>query len=239
MKEVRYFYVPQPASGELPAEEASHATRVLRLGTGSEIFLVDGRGTLYRAAITEASNHHCRFAVEEELPQEAEWAAAIHLALAPTKNIDRVEWLVEKATEIGVDRISLLDCQFSERRVVKTERLGKVAVSAMKQSHKARLPQIDEVEPFRRFIGRADLPAQRFIAHCYEAAEKPFLGDVLSPAQPALVLVGPEGDFSVDEVRAAEAAGFRSVSLGNSRLRTETAALVAVHLMRLANRIID
>ena len=149
--------------------------------------------------------------------------------------MDRVEWFVEKATEIGFDHLSLLECRFSERRSVKTERLEKIVVSAMKQSHKAWKPLIDELQPFRQFIARQDLPAQRFIAHCYEG-DRPFLLDVLQPRTPALVLIGPEGDFSIDEVQAAEAAGFRSVSLGTSRLRTETAALAAVHLMRLANR---
>ena len=117
---------------------------------------------------------------------------------------------------------------------MKNERLEKIIVSAMKQSHKAWLPQLDEMTPFRKFITQPDLPAQRFIAHCYEG-EKPFLLDLLAPCTPALVLIGPEGDFSIDEVREAEAAGFRSVSLGTSRLRTETAALVAVHMMRIRN----
>ncbi len=245
MKEIRYFYVPDPGCGELPSDEAQHAVRVLRLGAGAELVLVDGRGTLHDAVITEASNHHCRFAVTQSRPQEPEWHGTIHLAMAPTKNMDRVEWFVEKATEIGLDRLSLLDSQFAERRVVKTERLERVAVAAMKQSHKAWKPVIDELEPFAAFVRRVDLPEQRFIAHCYDAsdiagdtaaAEKPFLLDVLERNRPALVLIGPEGDFSVDEVRKAEAAGFRSVSLGTSRLRTETAALVAVHIMRLANR---
>jgi len=174
--------------------------------------------------------------------------------------MDRMEWFAEKATEIGMDRLSLLECRFSERRVVKTERLEKIVVSAMKQSHKAWKPVVEELQAFKKFISREDLPAQRFIAHCYEeqdlrkgavgeaapatattnlaagASEKPFLLDILQPQTPALVLIGPEGDFSIDEVRQAEAAGFRPISLGKSRLRTETAALVAVHLMRLNNR---
>ena len=251
MKEQRFFYTPEPTVCQLPADEAQHALRVLRLQMGDELFLMDGCGTFYRAVITEVSNHHCRYRIEETLPQQPEWQGTIHLAVAPTKNMDRMEWLAEKAAEGGLDRLSLLDCRFSERRVVKTERLDKILVAAMKQSHKAWKPALDEMESFQRFIRRSDLPAQRFIAHCYEEADiivpeasavpestgaKPFLPDVLEPRTPALVLIGPEGDFSVEEVRAAEAAGFRSVSLGTSRLRTETAALVAVHLMRLANR---
>lgn len=239
MKEVRFFYTPEPEAGQLPAEEAQHALRVLRLQMGDEIHLMDGTGGFYRAVITEATGHHCRYRIEAREPQQPEWTGMIHLAVAPTKNMDRMEWLVEKATEVGLDRLSLLDCRFSERRVVKTERLDKILVAAMKQSHKAWKPLLDEMTPFQRFIQRADLPAQRFIAHCYTDLNQesaPFLLDILQPQTPALVLIGPEGDFSIDEVRAAEAAGFRSVSLGTSRLRTETAALVAVHLMRLANR---
>lgn len=235
MKEVRYFYTPTPEAGVLPADETQHALRVLRLQMGDKVCLMDGQGNFFHALITETDSRHCRYRIEEALPQRPEWTGGIWLAVAPTKNIDRIEWLSEKATEIGFDHLSLLECRFSERRIVKAERIEKILVAAMKQSHKAWKPQLDEMMPFPRFVQRPDLPAQRFIAHCYEG-EKPFLADVLQPRTPALVLVGPEGDFSTDEVRAAEAAGFRSVSLGTSRLRTETAALVAVHLMRLANR---
>lgn len=242
MKELRLFYTPDPESLQLPADEAQHVLRVLRLQMGDELNLADGRGSFYRAVITEAGGHHCRYRILETLPQQPEWNGTIHLAVAPTKNMDRLEWLAEKATEIGFDRLSLLDCRFSERRQVKTDRLEKIVVAAMKQSHKVWKPQLDPMIPFREFIARPDLPAQRFIAHCYpmsdvasDVLKKPFLLDILQPQTPALVLVGPEGDFSIDEVRCAEAAGFQSVSLGTSRLRTETAALVAVHLMRLAN----
>ena len=235
MKEQRFFYTPLPKSGQLPTDEAQHALRVLRLGMGDELSLMDGSGTFYNAIITEADNHNCRYRITECLPQQSEWQGTIHVAVAPTKNMDRIEWLAEKATEIGIDRLSLLNCRFSERRVVKNERIEKILVAAMKQSHKAWKPQLDEMMPFYNFIARPDLPAQRFIAHCYEG-DRPFLLDILEPHTSALVLIGPEGDFSIDEVHAAEAAGFRSVSLGSSRLRTETAALVAVHLMRLANR---
>jgi 16S rRNA (uracil1498-N3)-methyltransferase len=249
MKEQRFFYTPQPESGQLPDDEAQHALRVLRLQMGDEIHLMDGRGTFHRATITEAGGHRCRYRIMESLPQQPEWMGYIHVAVAPTKNMDRMEWLAEKATEVGMDELSLLECRFSERRVVKTERLDKILVSAMKQSHKAWKPRLNELTPFQQFIARTDLPSQRFIAHCYDPADipvtvpdgspsgsLPFLFDLLQSRTPALVLIGPEGDFSIDEVRAAEAAGFRSISLGTSRLRTETAALVAVHLMRLANR---
>ncbi len=244
MKEQRFFYCPEPLRGELPEEEARHALRVLRMTVGDELWLMDGCGHFSRAVITVATGHRCLFSIEETLQQQPEWCGHIHLAMAPTKNMDRTEWMAEKATEIGLDELTLLDCRFSERRSVKTDRIDKILVAAMKQSHKAWKPVLHDMQAFKQFVGRADLPPQRFIAHCYDMADvgggaKPYLLDALMalPAQAAsslLVLVGPEGDFSVDEVRLAHQAGFRSVSLGTSRLRTETAALVAVHLMRIA-----
>lgn len=248
MKETHLFYVPALPDGpcELPSEEAGHAVRVLRLREGDAVKLTDGKGTFYDARIALASPKRCLLEVERSYPDTPLWRGAIHLAVAPTKNMDRMEWLVEKATEIGVDRITLLDCDNSERHVVKTERLEKIAIAAMKQSHKAYLPVITPMTPFRQFVASA--PAgQRFIAHCYEAQNadgeglhlsgRNFLGDLLTAGEDACVLIGPEGDFSLDEVKLAETSGFRPISLGESRLRTETAALVAVHLMYLSHRI--
>lgn len=239
MKEERFFYDPN-LSGELPQEEAHHAVKVLRLQSGDEINLMDGKGLFCRAEITSASNHHCRYEITAREEQQPVWTGHLHLAMAPTKLMDRVEWFAEKATEVGFDELTFLDCQFSERHVVKGERIDKILVSAMKQSHKAWKPQLNEMSTFGRFI-TTHRPGDCFICHCYEQRDvscqdgKPFLLDVLKPGQPATVLVGPEGDFSLDEVRLAEANGYRSVNLGRSRLRTETAALIAVHLMQLAN----
>ncbi len=233
MKEVRYFYAPDAASStELPADEAGHALRVLRLGVGDELLLADGKGCFYRATITAATGHRCTYRIEETLPQEPAWKGHLHLAMAPTKLMDRVEWFAEKATEIGFDELSFLECQFSERRVVKEERIDKILVSAMKQSHKAWKPKLNNIKRFRDFINQ-EREGDKFICHCYESEDKPLLFDVLRPGVPTTVLIGPEGDFSIDEVRQALQNGFRSVSLGSSRLRTETAALVAVHMMQL------
>ena len=139
MKETRYFYVPDAANQkELPSDEAMHALRVLRLKSGDEMFLMDGVGNYYRAEVTIAATHHCYYEIKECLPQEPQWKGHIHLAIAPTKMMDRMEWLVEKATEIGIDEFSFLNCQFSERRLLKTARLDKIVVSAVKQSHKGR-----------------------------------------------------------------------------------------------------
>lgn len=251
MKEVRYFYAPDIASSnELPAEEAAHCLRVLRLQAGDEIHLTDGCGGFYRAEITTATNKRCLFDVIEEQHPEKAWHGHLHLAVAPTKNNDRIEWLAEKATEIGFDELTFLNCRYSERKQMKAERIDKILVSAMKQSHKFEKPQLNEMTDFKKFVENVQ-SEQKFIAHCYDEADitgeshsdqpkemdagKPFLLDVLSADKDALVMIGPEGDFSVDEVRWALAHGFRSVSLGKSRMRTETAALAAVHLMSISH----
>lgn len=238
MKEVRYFYVPDAATAtELPEEEAQHACRVLRMETGDEMMLMDGEGVYYRAVVSEATKKRCLYRIEETLPQKRQWAPHLHLAMAPTKNMDRTEWFAEKATEIGFDELSFLRCKFSERTVIKNERVDKILVSAMKQSHKAWKPVLNEMTDFKDFVSQ-DFKGQKFICHCYEEeslGEKVKLKDALKAGEDALVMIGPEGDFSVDEVRLAESLGFQSVSLGESRLRTETAALVAVHLMNLIN----
>lgn len=244
MKETRFFYDPQ-ISGELPQDEAKHATRVLRLTAGDELLLMDGKGSFFRAEITVADNHRCLYRILETMPQEPAWEGHIHLAMAPTKLNDRVEWFAEKATEIGMDELSFLDCKFSERRVIKCERIDKILISAVKQSHKAWKPVLNEMTSFERFI-KQERKGDKFICHCYDEEDieggepntcaKPFLMDVLRRGVETTVLIGPEGDFSVDEVRLAQKNGYRSVSLGTSRLRTETAALVAVHMMQLINQ---
>ena len=240
MKEIRFFYDPQ-ISGELPEDEAKHATRVLRLSAGDELLLMDGNGIFFRAEITVADNHRCLYRILEDMPQERAWEGHIHLAMAPTKLNDRVEWFAEKATEIGMDELSFLDCRFSERRIIKCERIDKILISAVKQSHKAWKPVLNEMTSFERFV-KAERKGDKFICHCYdqedieEGTEKPFLMDVLKRGVASTVLIGPEGDFSVDEVKLALQHGYRSVSLGTSRLRTETSALVAVHMMQLINQ---
>lgn len=255
MKEVRYFYVPDAANQvELPAEEATHALRVLRLKGGDEIFLMDGEGAFYRAEVTAASSKRCLYEIKENMPQQRAWKGHIHLAIAPTKMMERIEWMAEKATEIGFDELSFLNCQFSERKVVKTPRIDKIVISAVKQSHKAWKPVVNELESFKDFI-QTPRSGRKFICHCYEEVEKKdFFTEINSccmdsdasqdssasqesDADDITVLVGPEGDFSIDEVRLAVENGYESVSLGTSRLRTETAGLVAVHMAHIARRI--
>lgn len=240
MKEVRFFYVPDASIvQELPDEEAQHAIRVLRLGVGDEVMLMDGKGVFYRAEITDATKKHCAYRIVETMPQTRQWYGHLHLAMAPTKNIDRTEWLAEKATEIGFDELTFLRCQFSERTILKEERIDKILISAMKQSHKAEKPQLHGMTDFKEFISR-DFKGGKYICHCYDQPDlqpKQILKSLLKPQEDAVVLIGPEGDFSIDEVRMAEHAGFVPVTLGTSRLRTETAALVAVHLMHLVNEV--
>ncbi len=242
MKETRFFFVPDARNRvELPQDEANHATRVLRLAEGDDFFIMDGEGYFFRAIITVATNHRCLYKIIDIMPQERAWEGHIHLAMAPTKLNDRTEWFAEKATEIGLDELSFLDCKFSERRVIKCERIDKILISAVKQSHKAWKPILNEMTPFERFV-QQERKGDKFICHCYnqedigEGKEKPLLMDVLRRGVETTVMVGPEGDFSIDEVRLALKNGYRSVSLGTSRLRTETAALVAVHMMQLKNQ---
>lgn len=239
MKEVRFFYVPDAAQvNELPADEAMHAMRVLRLKGGDELFLMDGVGNFYRAQVTIAATHHCYYEILEVLPQERQWKGRFHLAIAPTKMMDRMEWMVEKATEVGVDEISFLNCAFSERRVVKNPRVEKIIVSAMKQSHKAWKPVLNEMSTFAHFIEQPRAGV-KYIAHCYDEIPRVNLFDELrkTPDETEMtVLIGPEGDFSIDEVRQAVDHGYQSVSLGTSRLRTETAGLAAVMMMQLSKQ---
>jgi 16S rRNA (uracil1498-N3)-methyltransferase len=176
------------------------------------------------------------YEIKEQMPQQRQWQGHLHLAIAPTKMMERIEWMTEKAVEIGVDEISFLNCQFSERRLVKIPRLEKIMVSAVKQSHKAWATQLNEIVNFDTFI-KQPREGHQYIAHCYEEVPRTYLFDELQKiavSDDTTVLIGPEGDFSIDEVRQAVAEGYISVHLGKSRLRTETAGLSAVMMMQLA-----
>ena len=239
MKETRFFYVPNAANEtEMPMEEAMHALRVLRLKSGDEMFLMDGNGTFYRAEVTIAATKHCMYEIKETLPQQKGWTGHIHLAMAPTKMMDRVEWLVEKATEIGFDEISFLNCKLSERKSMRTVRLDKIAIAAVKQSRKPWKPRINSFVNFKDFVSQPR-EGRKYIAHCYEEIERTDLFRELSamPKEESVtVLIGPEGDFSFDEVQLAISKGYQPITLGNSRLRTETAGLMAVAMAQLVLR---
>ena len=242
MKEARYFYVPHAGElQELPTDEASHALRVLRLKEGDEIFLIDGEGFFHRAEVTLTSSKHCCYEISESLPQRKTWRGHIHLAMAPTKMMERVEWMAEKATEIGFDELSFLECRFSERKVVKTERVERIVVAAVKQSRKAWMPTVNPIISFADFIITPRKGA-KYIAHCYEEIlRRDFYNCICennsAPDEDVTILIGPEGDFSTEEVKLAMQHGFIPVSLGQSRLRTETACLFAVMMANLARRL--
>ena len=188
------FYTPDiQLQAELPEEEAAHAIRVLRLQTGDEVMLTDGKGYFYRAEIGTATNKRCLVNILETIHQEPLWNGHLHIAMAPTKNMDRTEWFAEKATEIGFDELTFLNCRFSERKIIKTERIAKILISAIKQSLKARLPQLNEMTDFNKFVSQP-FKGRKFIAHCYEG-NKPLLKDIIRKGEDALVLIGPEGDF--------------------------------------------
>ena len=226
-----------------------HALRVLRLTEGDEINLVDGEGTLYKAVITAATGKHCHYDIAERLPQQRPWRGRLHIAMAPTKMMERTEWMAEKVTEIGVDELSFPECRFSERRKLRKERIEKVVVAAMKQSHKAWMPQVNDMCTFKQLIDN-ERSGLKYICHCYNEIEREELATMLREAthkagsnaeagdtdgEDITILIGPEGDFSIEEVRYAISKGYKSTSLGPSRLRTETAAIVAATLARFTN----
>jgi 16S rRNA (uracil1498-N3)-methyltransferase len=210
----------------LDAEESGHCVRVLRHRPGDEISVIDGRGTLYRCALEIADVKGAEARVLEA--QRGYGAHPYHLTMVvcPTKNIDRFEWFVEKATEIGVDVIAPVIGERSERRVLKTDRLRRLALSAAKQSLKAAIPTIAEPQSVRDFILDAPADALKLICYCFDDVERKQIQQLL-PAKEICILIGPEGDFSPEEAALARERGWVPVSLGDSRLRTETAAVVA------------
>lgn len=230
------FYAPDISLDPiLPEVESGHCVRVLRKQPGDSIDITDGKGHFFRAEIVDAHPKRCRVEILEVLPQAAHWQNRIELAVAPTKNMDRMEWLVEKATEVGIDRITFLKTRFSERKELKLERVEKIAIAAMKQSEKARLPILSGMIAMDAFL-KQGFEGQKMIAHCYEG-DKDLLSKAYRLGQDVLILIGPEGDFSREEVELARQAGFQEISLGKSRLRTETAALYACQAIHLLNQI--
>ncbi|GAA4409471.1 16S rRNA (uracil(1498)-N(3))-methyltransferase [Nibrella viscosa] len=228
------FYQPDFAQlFYLTEEDSRHAVKTLRLGAGDSISVTDGKGTRFDCLITKPDPRQCHVRLVE-FHTTLRRPFSIRLCVAPTKNIDRIEWLVEKAVEIGVERFSFFISRHSERRVLKTDRLVKIAVAAMKQSLQYYLPQFDEAVSFD-YLLRAIEEEHRFIAHLPELSVPEHLFRVTVPQTACVVLIGPEGDFSVDELKQAVDAGFRMVILGENRLRTETAALTACQIINLAN----
>jgi len=217
----------------LDEEQSAHAVRVLRYAAGDTIHIADGRGNMYEAVISNPHPKHCEVEIRSITPQTKHHRGNVHIAVAPTKNIERIEWMAEKCTEIGIDTITPLLCHYSERKVIRTDRLAKIILSAAKQSLSAYLPTLNELTPFKDCVINAT-EQRRYIAHSSPWLDKKDLRDELrkSDAEAStIVLIGAEGGFSDDEVRLAMEHGFVPVSLGDARLRTETAALVACMLV--------
>ena len=234
---MQLFYAPDivPPLHTLGEEESKHCVRVLRMGAGDTLHLTDGRGTLYRARIVEAAPKHCTVEVVETIPDYERLPYTLTMAVAPTKNIDRFEWFLEKAVEVGVTRIVTLRCDHRERRSINDERARRIVVSAMKQSLKAFLPQLDPMTPFAEFVAATVAPV-RLIAHCAATGQpKAYLPRAIEKGAPAVILIGPEGDFSPEEINFALENRFTAVTLGDQRLRTETAAVAAVVMTSVAN----
>lgn len=231
------FYAPDlECTLTLPADESAHCVRVLRKKEGDIITVTDGKGYRYECEITAASHKGVSLAIVSRQLIEPHWGVSITLAVAPTKNMDRMEWLVEKSVEIGIDRIVLLLCEHSERKVVKTERLVKIAVSAMKQSLKTRLPEVTELIRFDDFVASKPVGIC-MMGYCDRSLPRCEMVSVYTAGNDAVIMVGPEGDFSPSEVTHAMEAGFVPVTMGESRLRTETAALFGVEAIHIINQL--
>ncbi len=222
------FYAPDIATSlQLPESDSKHAVRVLRMKDGDTISVIDGRGSLYTCRLVDAHPRHAAVEIISVESRTLPWSQKLAVAVAPTKHMDRMEWLVEKMTEVGVNTIIPMLTDRSERRELKTERLEKIAVSAMKQSLKAVMPEILPLTPLKQIIGMMP-EAGRYVAYCDEAIGKTDFAKVYTPGRDTLILIGPEGDFTPEEIRTTLGAGFRAVTLGENRLRTETAALYAL-----------
>jgi len=232
------FYTPDidPSNQQyfLNEEESKHCVRVLRLENGAELQLIDGKGGLYTAKIFDAHPKRTLLQIISVIQQFQKRNHYLHIAIVPTKNIERIEWFLEKATEIGIDEISFIICKRSERKDIKIERLNKVVTAAVKQSLKAYHPLLNETVSLKHFL---NLPfdGQKFIAHC-EKTSKTTIAAELKPEGRYVVLIGPEGDFAPDEIEEALQNGFKAITLGDSRLRTETAALEACFEVNFLNR---
>lgn len=234
---MQLFYAPQITLPEytLTEEESRHAIKVLRLRVGDTMHITDGRGNMHLCEVISDSAKHCTVRVVQSQSEFEKRGYKLAMAVAPTKNIDRYEWFLEKATEIGVDTFVALESAHSERRVVKPEREEKVITAAVKQSLKAYHPAFEDMTPFKELVAR-EFAGRKFIAHCGEAVKgKSYLATTLRAGEDCLVLIGPEGDFSPEEVALAVENGFEEITLGTQRLRTETAAVVAVTMVAVVN----
>ena len=228
------FYTPDINTNiyTLNEIESKHCNKVLRLKVNDIIYLTDGIGNLYKTKIIENDLKKCQVEVIETIKEYNKRSYYIHIAIAPTKNIDRFEWFLEKATEIGIDEITPIICEHSERKTIRIDRMNKIIQSAMKQSLKAYLPLINNITKYENVI--KSTVDNKYIAHCQKDM-LPYLKSIYQKATNAFILIGPEGDFSQQEVELALKNNIREISLGKSRLRTETAGIVSCHIINLLN----
>lgn len=234
---MQLFYTPDidinADSVSLSKEESKHIVRVLRMKEGNIIFLTDGKGVILEVKIDSANQNLCKVKVLKKTENYQKRNYHIHMAVSPTKSNDRYEWFLEKATEIGIDEITPIITRYSERKKIKLDRYKKVIISALKQSHKAYMPKINEAVSLKEFFSY-NIEADKYIAHCHKEDKKSLKREIKNNRK-YLILIGPEGDFSEEEIAMAIKKGFVPVSIGNFRLRTETAALAAVHSIAFAN----
>lgn len=213
---------------KLTEEESWHCSKVLRKKNGDMLSVIDGKGSFYVGKIVSDNAKKIILSIESKESKSQPRNYRLHLAIAPTKNIDRIEWFIEKAVEIGIDEISFLQCKNSERKVVKMERVQKIVESAVKQSVQYFIPKLNDIQSFQEFIGKNELDCTKFIAHC-QTDSLPYIGKLATKGADSIILIGPEGDFTIDEVNLAKKGGYLEIGLGDTRLRTETAALYAVN----------
>ena len=228
---MQLFYIQNPEKEIiLSSEESKHATKVLRKKEGDILNFTDGKGGFYKAEITVADSRKCRLQIISSEQKQKQHSCHLHIAIAPTKNMDRFECFLEKATEIGIDEITPIICSRSERKVIKTERGNRILLSAIKQSLKYHLPKLNEAISLSDFL-KQDFEGTKYIAHCEDGEKKKL--KTVSKTEKYLILIGPEGDFSLKEIELVLQKQFQAVSLGTSRLRTETAGIVAVHTINI------
>ncbi len=235
---MQLFFNPEITENDyqvtFPKDESRHIVKVLRKSEGDILNITNGKGLIFKAEIIIADVKQCMVKIisaEKEPPPPY----YLHMIVAPTKMNDRYEWFLEKAMEIGVHEITPVICDHSERKVVKLDRYERVLLSAMKQSLHARFPKLNEPVSFKDFMNQ-ELHGSKLIAHCEDVMEKPYLQKKVHPWQPVNILIGPEGDFSKEEIHLALGNGWEQISLGDSRLRTETAAIVACHTVAMKNQ---
>jgi len=234
---MQVFYSPEVINGNffLNKTESRHCIRVLRLKKNEIINLIDGKGGLYEARIMSENPDKCEVKVIKQIKNHNNRNFYLHIAIALTRSTDRFEWFIEKATEIGIDEITPLICTRSERRTVKMERIKKIIISSMKQALVAMTPKLNEIKTFAEFISDSGITEfNKYICHCSEGRRQK-LKDIYSPGSNVIAIIGPEGDFTSDEIKFAEKNNFQSVTLGDNRLRTETAGIAICQVLNFLN----